>query len=243
MRTCALQIDAPAGPMGALLCTPAETPAPGALVLTDEFGATPRVRELASRLAAAGYAALAPNLYYRERHQGSVDDPRRFVNLVMRTVALSQAPEERVKDDRALADVRAALTALHARPEVAPGQVRLIGLSIGARVAFLAACRLGAAIGAAVCVCGARMVPVIEEVRDLHAPLLLMFGGRDPHVHRREIDRIRAELGHRGKLHRVSVFEEAGHAFLDPGRPDYSGDAAERAWTQLLDWLEQGSRS
>ena len=74
----------------------------------EAFGLNDHVREVSRRLAGAGYAALAPDLYYREEVSAiPYDDPDRAADRVMRTVALSDAPEERVKDERALADVRA----------------------------------------------------------------------------------------------------------------------------------------
>jgi carboxymethylenebutenolidase len=238
MQCSELAVPVPGGTMGALLCMPERVPAPGALVLLDSSES--RALEVARRLAAAGFVALAPDLFYRERApRPPGDDRERRANRLMRTVALSSAPEERVKDERTLADVRAALDVLRARPEVRSGPVGVVGLSLGGRLAFLAACRMGDEIAAAVCVCGSHIVPVVEEAIGLEAPLLMLFGGRDAEIHPREIDRIRAELGHRHKPYEVRVFDDAGHRLLELEQPQDGVASGAQAWGATLRWLER----
>jgi carboxymethylenebutenolidase len=49
----------------ALVCQPALVPAPGVLIVHDASGRTPFYDSLARRVAAAGFVALLPDLYYR----------------------------------------------------------------------------------------------------------------------------------------------------------------------------------
>ena len=48
------------------LATPAQTPAPGVLVLQEWWGLVPQIKSVCDRLAAAGFVALAPDLYHGE---------------------------------------------------------------------------------------------------------------------------------------------------------------------------------
>lgn len=243
-----LEIQAPGGPMPAWVGRPdrdapgarGAAPGPAVLVLMEAFGLNDHVRDLVGRLAEAGYVALAPDLYYRESEDTRpipYSEPDRAADMVMRTVALSDAPEERVKDDRMLADLAAALAALRADAGVDAERVGLLGLSTGGRLAFLAACRDPAPVRAVVVFYGGRIVPIVEESRALRAPTLLLFGEKDTGISLPQVDRIRAELEHHGAPHEIETYAGAGHGFLSQGRSSYDAASAERAWQRALDWL------
>lgn len=51
---------------------------PGVMIWTDAFGLRPTIRDLAKRLAAEGYAVLAPNPYYRTAKAPVIDNPAQF---------------------------------------------------------------------------------------------------------------------------------------------------------------------
>jgi carboxymethylenebutenolidase len=200
-------------------------------------------RGIARRLACAGYVAAAPDLYYR---QGERDipyaNPDRAADRVMRTIALGEAPEERVKDERVFADICAAVGALEAHPRVDPEHVGALGFCMGARLAFLAACRLRESLRAVVGFYPLRVLPILAEARDLRAPVLLFFGGRDRDVPLTHVDRIQAELGYLGKSHEVKVYPGAEHGFFCDERSTYHPDAARDAWSLALTWLEKHLR-
>src|SRR4051794_40993522 len=61
-----VDIQTPDGVADAYLTRPDEGGRhPGVLFLMDAFGLRPRIEEMADRIAARGYAVLAPNLFYR----------------------------------------------------------------------------------------------------------------------------------------------------------------------------------
>ena len=239
-----IEIQAPGGPMPAWVGRPARDRGPGAavLVLMEAFGLNDHVRDLLRRLAEAGYVALAPDLYYREREDARpipYTELDRAADMVMRTVALSDAPEERVKDDRMLADVAAALAALRADAGVDGERVGLLGLSTGGRLAFLAACRDPAPVRAVVVFYGGRIMPIVGESRSLRAPTLLLFGEKDPGISLPQVDRIRAELEYHGAPHEIETYAGVAHGFLSEGRDSYDANSAKRAWQRALSWLER----
>jgi len=239
-----VQIPAPGGSMPGALYRPEGTgPHPGVLVLMEAFGLTDHVREVAARLAGDGYLALAPDLYYRERERVvPYDRPEHAVNKLMRTIALSAAPDEAAKDDRVAADMSAALTALAADPGTAGPRAGLVGFCMGGRLAFLLACRAPARVGALVSFYGGRIVPIVEEARTLEAPALLLFGAEDESIPYDHVDRIRAELRYRQKLHEIEIYPEAGHGFFCDERPGYAPEAAADAWQRTLAWLAKHLR-
>src|SRR5881397_713637 len=64
LRVPDISYDAPEGPLTAYLATPGgDGPWPGVVVVHEIFGLTDDIRKQADRFAAAGYLALAPDLY------------------------------------------------------------------------------------------------------------------------------------------------------------------------------------
>jgi len=67
IRTSRVQIPAPDGAMRGHLAEPeGPGPFPAVLVLMEAFGLVPSIETVADRLAAEGYVAIAPDLYYRD---------------------------------------------------------------------------------------------------------------------------------------------------------------------------------
>lgn len=237
----AIEVNAPEGAMPAALCAPVgDGPFPGVIVIMEAFGLNAHIRSVAARLAAEGYVTLAPDLYYREPERViDYTDLAAAVDILMRTIALSNAPEERVKDARVLADLAAALAALQAQPGVARERIGVVGFCMGGRLAFLLACREPQAIRAAVCFYGGQIVPILEESRQLAAPTLLLFGEDDPNIPLPQVDRIQAELSYRSRAHEVKIYPGAGHGFFCDERDSYRPEAAGDAWRRTLDWLSK----
>src|SRR3954454_11844763 len=66
MRSLTLDIQMPDGVADAYLTRPdGGERHPGVLFLMDAYGLRPRIEEMADRIAARGYAVLAPNVLYR----------------------------------------------------------------------------------------------------------------------------------------------------------------------------------
>ena len=141
----------------------------------DEF-----YRETTRRFAHHGYAAISPNLYFREGH-GAPDD-----------VAAKVRADGGVPDDQVMGDVEGALRYVRSLPYTSD-RAGVIGTCSGGRHTFLAACRIQG-FDAAVDCWGGRVVmsgdeltdkmPVapIEYTKDLSCPSAgpVRRGGRQP---------------------------------------------------------------
>src|SRR5580692_7356557 len=136
-------------------------------------------KEIVRKFAANGYAALMPNLYYRDAPGASPDD-----------AAAAARARGGVPDERLVGDVGGAASYLRSMP-TSNGKVGVIGYCSGGRQAFLAACSLP--LDAAVDCYGAFVVgtppegmplkvgPIIHLAKDLSCPLLGLFGAEDQH--------------------------------------------------------------
>ena len=207
-------------------------PRPGVLIIHDVWGLYDQYHAVAKRLAAAGFVALALDLYARGDKPGSPAD----MPGVMRF--LHQLPDRRV-----LADVQAALDFLRARPEVAGRKLGLTGFCMGGKYAFLAAARCRG-ISAVVAWYGLLHADAIDAenpehaldaIGDLACPLLAFFGADDVLIPLRDVEALRALAQARGLPVETVVYTGAGHAFANDSRPEaYRADAASDAWRRAL---------
>jgi carboxymethylenebutenolidase len=99
-------------------------PGPGVVVVPDEYGLLPHLRERCDWLAEAGFVALAIDLYE---------------GRVARTAVESERLAGGLDQVRARGLVAIAATQLLARPKVRPQRVGAVGFGLGGRLALLAA--------------------------------------------------------------------------------------------------------
>jgi len=191
-------------------------------------------KEIVRKFAANGYAALMPNLYYRDAPGASPDD-----------AAATARAKGGVPDERLVGDVAGAADYLRALPG-SNGKVGVIGYCSGGRQSFLAACSLQ--LDAAVDCYGAFIVnappegmplkagPIIDLAKDLSCPLLGLFGADDKFPTTEETEELSKALDDAGKEHEFHTYEGAGHAFFSVNRVAYRPEAANDGWQKIWDF-------
>lgn len=215
-----ITLSTPHGDIRAWQALP-ETAAKGAVIVVQEiFGANAHIRDVAERLSAAGYVALAPAMF----------------DLVEPDVELDydEAGMTRGRDLTAKLDFDAAVDILRAAKQALNElglDCAIIGFCWGGSVALLGNTRLGLP---AVSYYGARSIPFLDE--PLLAPMLFHFGETDELISLNDIHRHRAAYPE-AEIH---IYEDAGHAFnrdSDPPDHHYQPQAATLAWRRTLDFL------
>jgi carboxymethylenebutenolidase len=190
-------------------------------------------KEITRRFASRGYAALMPNLHYRDAPGASPDD-----------AAAAARANGGVPDDRLVGDVSAAVSYLKAL-DSANGKVGIIGYCSGGRQSFLAACKLpldaavdcyGAAIVRAPEGLPVKMTPIVGLAGDLSCPLLGLFGEEDKYPTTDETAELSAELTRLGKEHEFHTYTGAGHSFFSVNRPSYRPEAASEGWERIWEF-------
>jgi len=232
-------IETPDGPMDAYVARPEGAgPFPGVVVIQEAFGVNEHIREVCDRLAARGYAALAPEIYHRRA--------RRLV-VPYETPAPAMAELALLTNDGLEVDLEAALARLRGEDGVDPARVGLLGFCVGGFAAFLGACRLDPAAtvafyggGIVHAREGMALAPVLDEADAIDTPLLALFGSADTGIPMSDVEAIRKRLGVGCEVH---VYDGAKHAFFNDRRPNYHPAAAADAWTRTLDWFGGFSRS
>ncbi len=194
-------------------------------------------KEITRKFAAHGYAALMPNLYYRDAPGASPDD-----------AAATARAKGGVPDERLVGDVSGAADYLRSLPG-ANGKVGVIGYCSGGRQSFLAACslQLDAAVDCyGACIVNAppegmplKVTPIVGLSKDLSCPLLGLFGADDQYPTPAETAELSRVLDEVGKPHEFHTYEGAGHAFFAVNRPAYRPEAANDGWQRIWDFYGQ----
>ena len=210
-------------------------PYPGVIVIHEVFGLVPHIKEVARKLAAQGYAAIAPDLHHRE----GPGDPEDVAAAVR---AAGGNP-----DARTIGDVDGAASLLRSLP-YGNGKVGVIGFCSGGRQTFLVACNIPS-LDAAVDCYGGRVVAGPDDLNErqpkapidmtagLGCPLLGLFGAEDASPSPEQTKIIEAELKRHGKRYEVHTYEDAGHAFFADYRPSYRPAAAVDGWQRIFAWF------
>jgi carboxymethylenebutenolidase len=229
------------GPMDAYLASPASPGRHAAVVVVQEaFGVNEHIRDVCRRFAAAGYVAIAPEIFHRAGT--GIDIPYADMPPAMAQLALlTNAGLEQ--------DLAAALAHLRGRADVDPARVGVVGFCVGGFAAFLAACRLDPAAtvsfyggGIVRARTGLALTPLLDEADGIRAPLLCLFGSEDGGIPPADVEAIRQRLRGLGSAHEVVVYDGAKHAFFCDARPAYHPAAAAAAWERTLAWCDRHLR-
>jgi carboxymethylenebutenolidase len=252
----------------ALLALPphpdAARPLPAVLLIQEAWGVDEHMADLAHRLAAAGYAVLAPDLF---APQG-----RRKPGLEAEPVAAAKAWMEQLPPG-AWMDPAKREAAVAAGGEAAQRASATLGLifgslgpdqqihldilqsglaylredqpaTAGGRVVSVGFCMGGSLSGQLACLDPALAGSVIfygsaperGKLAAIACPVLAMYGETDTRLTAGLPD-FEKGMAEEGKDLEVQVFPGAGHAFLNDTRASFHAAAARQAWARLLGFL------
>jgi len=208
-----VHVDEPAGP----------GPHPAVLVIFHAGGIDDFTKKVAERCAAAGYVAVAPNLFHRRWGR------------------------ENLVDTELKADIGATVELLKGMSNVDSGRVAIMGHCMGGRVSLLGACLYPDAFKGVVDYYGGNCFVTwggdgptpFDQLKNLRAPVVGFFGNDDGNPSPADVDKIDAELGRLGIPHEFHRYDGAGHAFqnfLDPSRFREGPD--QDAWAKTVAWLQ-----
>lgn len=220
------------GQMPAVLFVP-EKPdrKPAILLLMEAFGITSHIRNVANRIAQAGYVVLIPDLYYRELPDNKFGYDEAEQAMAMMWHLDFGKPIE--------GDLQVALAYLNSQLEVDPDRIGVMGFCLGGGLTFLTACRLSSKITAAASFYGMVLDEWIDAVKDITVPMLLFFGGHDRFIAGDRIEQIDARFRELNKDYWLKVYPDAGHGFFCNERADYNPLAAADAWEKLIQFFDR----
>jgi carboxymethylenebutenolidase len=224
-----LRVASPAGPFEAYLARSAAPGRPAIVVLHEVFGVNADLRATCDGLAAAGFIAICPELFWRQgsRVDLSVRDPSDWE----KGFALYRAFDL----DAGVRDVEATVAAARTLSE-SNGRVGVMGFCLGGLLAFLTAARTR--VDSAVAFHGARTEEFLGEVADIDAPLQMHLAGEDEFMTKEAQRSIATALASNP---RCELFSYPGchHAFSRHGGIHFDADAARQSRIRTLEFLNR----
>jgi len=204
-------------------------PWPAVVVIQEIFGVNHTMRQVADRLAADGFLAVAPDLFWRLEPGVDITDQ-------------TQAEWDRAFDlmnrfdlDKGVEDIADVIEFVRARPECS-GKVGAVGYCLGGKLAFLTATRTDA--DASVSYYGVGLDAHLGETETLAQPLVLHIAEEDGFSSAEARERIVGALGNNPQ---VTIFTYPGrdHAFAREGGKNYDAADAALANGRTLDFLNK----
>jgi carboxymethylenebutenolidase len=205
---------------------------PAVIVIMEAFGLNDHIKDVTERVAAEGYVAIAPDLYYRESpNVVGYDQLQEAIGLMQRLDA-----------EKVAVDLQKVITHLKTQTFVNGDRIGITGFCMGGTIAFMAACRFPADVKAAVPFYGGSIADdsptaPLNAAGNLQAPVLCFFAGQDPYIPLAQVHKIEATLQALGKSHEVKVYADADHGFFCDERASYHPEAAQDAWENTKAWF------
>jgi len=210
-------------------------PLPPIIFYMDAPGIREELRNMARRIARAGYVCLLPDMYYR---LGTVrfDIPRRddAMSGVIRA-AMNSLTNALVTDDTA-----AMIAWLDAQDQARPGAIGCVGHCMSGCYITTVAARFPHRIKAAASLYGVNIVTDKPDsshrlIGDVAGELYYAFAEHDQSVPANVIPALRTALAETDVANTVKVFPGTNHGFCFAERAVYDSVAAEQTWSDIFD--------
>lgn len=240
-----LEVDNDA--MNVYVSTPAAGgPAPGVVVIQHAGGVDTFIQTMCDRLAGAGYVAVAPDLFHRQKDNVLAEvaelpagSPDRLPKLMTKLAQF--------KDSEVTRDVDAAIAMLGGHESVVGQPIGITGFCMGGRVAYLMAAK-NAQISASGVFYGAMLTgswgdegpSPMDLTPDVDCPVIGFFGNDDQNPTPEIVAQLDAALTEHGKEHTFHSYDGTGHAFMDFSNPGtYRENSAQDAWPKLVAFFDE----
>jgi carboxymethylenebutenolidase len=210
------------------LAKPANGSGPGVLVIQEWWGLDSWIKETTERLAAAGFVALAPDLYHGELAGHQEMDK---ASQLMRSLP----------PDRAARDMSGAVDFLSSDPAVTSDGIGVVGFCMGGMLSFIIAAQRPDKVKALVPFYGfpqgemepdwSRLTAVISGHMAEHDNFFTPAGARA----------LEAKLRGLGKTATLTVHPGSGHAFMGSHNAlgTYNQGLAAKIWPEVVSFLHE----
>ncbi len=185
------------------LALPESGTGPGVIVIQERWGLDSGIKEMADRLAAAGFVALAPDLYHGElAAHDEMDKAGELMNAL--------------PPDRAARDMSGAVDFLVEHDATTGDGVGVMGFCMGGLLTFILAANRPDKVKAAVPFYGFPQGDSQPDYSKIQAAIQGHMAEQDDFFPPSAAMHLEAELKALGKDVSITVYEGSGHAFMAP---------------------------
>lgn len=224
-----ITVDTPDGSFQAYVARPSVLPAPSVIVIQEIFGVNLDLRDTCDELAAQGYLAVSPDLFWRI--EPGVDMSDQTKEEWKKAFALYTAFDR----DLGVNDIAATMAAARELPG-ANGKVGLIGFCLGGLMTYLTTARIGA--DASVVYYGGSTDQYLDEAGDIKNPLMIHLGEDDEYIPKQAQTAIIDALAD-NPMANVFTYPGCNHAFARHRGTHYDADAAALANGRTAEFFER----
>jgi carboxymethylenebutenolidase len=213
---------------GGYLALPEGRRGPGVIVVQEWWGLDSGIKEMADRLAAAGFVALAPDLYHGELAEHTEMDKAGELMTALPA-------------DRAARDMSAAVDYLADHDATTNDGIGVMGFCMGGLLTFVLAALRPDRIAAAVPFYGFPTGDDQPNYRDIDAAIQGHMAEHDDFFPPEAAKALEAELKALGKDVTITVHEGAGHAFMAPHNAlgTQNQELYDKIWPQATAFLHE----
>jgi carboxymethylenebutenolidase len=217
--------------IGAYLTRPkGEGRFPAVVVLHENRGLVDHIRDVARRLAKAGYVALAPDLLSRQGGTGSFASPDAAIEGI-----------RKVDEEVVTKDLTGGINYLKGQNYVRANKIGVVGFCWSGGQATLILTR-NSDLAAGVVYYG-RNPNDLDDVKNISAPVLANYGEKDERITAKVPELVEAMKKY-GKSFDYKIYPGAQHALNNDTNPQrYDAEAAKDAWNRTLEFFKRNLQS
>ncbi len=210
----------------AYVSLPPQGSGPGILLIQEIFGVNAHIRDVADRLAAEGFVVMAPDLFWRMKHN---------IQLGYEGADFEQALKyfEMFDETKGLSDLKEAATNLRDHKKCT-GRVGAMGFCLGGKLAYRLASHFN--LNASICYYPVGLEDHLKDAERIRCEIAIHFAEQDHFVPKASVEKITEALASRPNFH-IYQYEGVDHGFNCDVRGSYNKAAADLAWSRSLEIL------
>ncbi|MES2883361.1 MAG: dienelactone hydrolase family protein [Pseudomonadota bacterium] len=232
-----VEIKTPAGVADAYFVHPAKGKHPGVLIWPDIFGLRPAFKEMATRLAEAGYAVLVVNPFYRTKPAPTAPEKPSFDDPATREALM--ALRSSLTPETAQVDASAFVAWLDAQKAVdTKRQIGTAGYCMGGPLVMRTAAAVPSRIGAAASFHGGGLATDKPDsphllIPAMKASFLIAIAENDDAKEPLAKDTLRDAFAAAKRPAEIKVYAGTKHGWCPTDSRVYDHAQAEKAWAQM----------
>lgn len=191
---------------------------PGVVMIHENRGLRPEIRDTAETLAKEGYLVLAVDLL-----GGTAEDQTGARTLT-----------SKFNQGTGVANMKAAVTYLR---QQGAEKVASLGWCFGGRQSVELAIS-GEKLDATVVYYGGNMATSVEKLSPIKWPVLGIFGDKDQAIPVEMVKTFETSLNTLGIINEIYIYPGVGHAFANPSGANYAPKETMDAWEKTLKFLK-----